>query len=194
MAGICCKRSRLEHLKQMSTTSCSAMTAMSQQRLFDSSHLRSLVSVESDITSTMWPDENSVPDRISLVDSPIPYTPAIISAIRSAISAPGSSLEEVQQTPIATQTEHSNKSGFKTDEGFQDLGALPPGTGTYRTSRDYSRKVARNKNLDIDKRTTAENCITVKDEAWVAPGVYGFTLDGLSVFASKGTSDFKYDS
>jgi hypothetical protein len=34
---------------------------------------------------------------------------------------------------------------------------------------------------------TAENCITVKDEAWVAPGVYGFTLDGLSVFAS-GTS------
>lgn len=130
-----------------------------------------------------------VPDRISLVDPPIAHTPAIISAIRSAISNPDLSPEEFQQSPITFQAELKIKSGFRSDEGIFEQGLGRTGSSSYRSSQPSPRK-ARNRQL----HKVAEGSIRVKDEAWVGSGVYGFELGGLSVFAGKGTSDFKYES
>lgn len=135
---------------------------------------------------------SEVPNRISLVDPPVCLTPAIISAIRSAILTPDMSPEELQ-SPSAFQTELNVKLGFRTDEDFSRPGSHQFGSSTYRSGQQTSKR-ARDGHLGIEARSSIEERIKIKDEAWVGTGVYGFELGGLSVFAGRGTSDFKYAS
>lgn len=135
-----------------------------------------------------------MPNRISLVDPPIALTPAIISAIRSAILTPDLSPEELQ-SPRTFRTEKDPPLGIQKEETVPGLESRQKGSSSYRSGHPGLRRLKDGHfGNGSEARSSMEGRIKIKEEAWVRLGVYGFELGGYSVFAGKGISDFKYDS
>ncbi|KAJ9117896.1 hypothetical protein QFC20_000177 [Naganishia adeliensis] len=125
-------------------------------------------------------------NRISLVDPSSSCTPALISSIRSAILQPDQS-SDVLLSPKAIRTDHSSpKLGF--GEISKALSSSTRSTAGQEPYGVRGRSGGRANASGTDKQ------LKIKEEGWVGTGVYGFELSGYSVFAGRGTSDFKYDS
>lgn len=56
------------------------------------------------------------------------------------------------------------------------------------------RSPTRGKSSGKGDETATNRNLKIREEGWVETGVYGFELSGYSIFAGKGTSDFKYDT
>jgi hypothetical protein len=134
---------------------------------------------------------STVPSRISLVDPSSTCTPALISSIRTAILDPDQA-PDILQSHKAMKTDHSSpKSAFANTNVDDSAGAQ----GTARTKASFRNSMLGKSSGKRDVSSPkSDKKLKIKEEGWIGTGVYGFELSGYSVFAGKGTSDFKYDT